>query len=233
MSDDPVSTVLETPEGRLEFQEYFVRRGQRDEVLGIELRGIEDARPTERVLATVSRADAIVLCPSNPVVSVGPIGPARDDGGPGFLRRPEGGRPPDRRRTGAQGSGRQDARLARPRGLATGVARMYAGRLDGMVVDRADEDERAGIEVLGMRVLVRSRLCATPKTGAPRVGDARVRRGIGCAMSNPLSYSQDLWGTKSRLAPILDPGASRAHPVHDGPCRARDRGGRGRGCLRS
>ena len=73
MSDDPVSTVLETPEGRLEFQEYFVRRGQRDEVLGIELRGIEDARPTEHVLATVSGADAIVLCPSNPVVSVGPI----------------------------------------------------------------------------------------------------------------------------------------------------------------
>src|SRR5918993_866695 len=40
MSDDPVFTMLETPGGRLEFQEYFVRRGQRDEVLGIELRGI-------------------------------------------------------------------------------------------------------------------------------------------------------------------------------------------------
>ena len=40
MSDDPVSTVLETPDGRLEFQEYFVRRSQRDEVLGVELRGI-------------------------------------------------------------------------------------------------------------------------------------------------------------------------------------------------
>src|SRR5215207_10813644 len=73
MSDDPVSTVLETPEGRLEFQEYFVRRGQKDEVLGVELRGIEDARPTEDVLAAISGADAIVLCPSNPVVSIGPI----------------------------------------------------------------------------------------------------------------------------------------------------------------
>ena len=50
MSDDPISTILDTPVGRLEFQEYFVRRGQSDEVLGIELRGIDDAGPTERVL---------------------------------------------------------------------------------------------------------------------------------------------------------------------------------------
>src|ERR671915_2128342 len=60
MSDDPVSTILDTPEGRLEFQEYFVRRGQRDEVLGIELRGVQDAGPSERVLAAISDADAIV-----------------------------------------------------------------------------------------------------------------------------------------------------------------------------
>src|SRR5215212_3156754 len=73
MSDDPVATVLETPEGRLEFQEYFVRRGQRDEVLAIELRGVDEARPTESVLAAISGADAIIVCPSNPVVSVGPI----------------------------------------------------------------------------------------------------------------------------------------------------------------
>src|SRR4029450_6557677 len=73
MSDDPVLTILETPEGRLEFQEYFVRRGQRDEVLGIELRGIEDARPSGEVLTAISGADVIIICPSNPVVSVGPI----------------------------------------------------------------------------------------------------------------------------------------------------------------
>nr|MDP8945234.1 2-phospho-L-lactate transferase CofD family protein [Actinomycetota bacterium] len=56
MSDDPISTILDTPVGRLEFQEYFVRRGQSDEVLGIELRGIDDAGPTERVLEAISRA---------------------------------------------------------------------------------------------------------------------------------------------------------------------------------
>jgi LPPG:FO 2-phospho-L-lactate transferase len=73
MSDEKVSTVLKTPVGLLEFQEYFVRRGQKDEVLGVELRGIEDARPTEAVLGAVAAADAVVFCPSNPVVSVGPI----------------------------------------------------------------------------------------------------------------------------------------------------------------
>src|SRR5918997_2964558 len=73
MCDEDVSTVLKTPAGLLEFQDYFVRRGQRDEVLGVGLRGIEEARPTEAVLAAVAAADVVVFCPSNPVVSVGPI----------------------------------------------------------------------------------------------------------------------------------------------------------------
>src|SRR3712207_4223612 len=49
MCDEPVATVLDTPDGPLEFQEYFVRRGQRDEVIGVELRGIGSARPTDAV----------------------------------------------------------------------------------------------------------------------------------------------------------------------------------------
>jgi len=73
MCDEPVATVLKTPEGLLEFQEYFVRRGQKDEVLGVELRGIENARVPAEVSEAISRAEAIILCPSNPVVSIGPI----------------------------------------------------------------------------------------------------------------------------------------------------------------
>src|SRR5215208_6369875 len=150
MSDDPVSTVLETPEGRLEFQEYFVRRGQRVEVLGI-----QDAGPTERVLAAISGAHAIVLCPSNPVVSLGPIlalpgmteALATSDAPRVSVSPIVGGRAL---------KGPADRMLASlgHEVSATGVARMYAGLVDGMVVDRADVDERAGIEALGMRVLV-------------------------------------------------------------------------------
>ena len=155
MSDDPVSTVLETPEGRLEFQEYFVRRGQRDEVSGIELRGIEDAGPTEHVLAAISGADVIVLCPSNPVVSIGPILAL-----PGMTEALASSSAPKVAVSPIVGGralkGPADRMLASlgHEVSATGVARMYVGLVDGMVVDRTDEGEWAGIEALGMRVLV-------------------------------------------------------------------------------
>ena len=155
MSDEPVSTVLETAEGRLEFQEYFVRRRQRDEVLGIELRGIEEARPTEGVLAAISGADAIVLCPSNPVVSIGPILAL-----PGVMEILASSSVPKVAVSPIVGGralkGPADRMLASlgHEVSATGVARMYAGLVDGMVIDRIDENERAGIEGIGMRVLV-------------------------------------------------------------------------------
>jgi LPPG:FO 2-phospho-L-lactate transferase len=155
MSDDPVSTVLETPDGRLEFQEYFVRRGQRDEVLGVELRGIEDAGPTEGVLAAISGADAIVLCPSNPVVSIGPILAV-----PGIRESLASSSAPKVAVSPIVGGralkGPADRMLASlgHEVSATGVARMYTGLVDGMVVDRIDEDEQSGIEALGMRALV-------------------------------------------------------------------------------
>jgi LPPG:FO 2-phospho-L-lactate transferase len=154
MSDDPVTTVLETPDGRLEFQEYFVRRGQKDEVLGVELRGIEDAVPTGAVLAAISGADAIVICPSNPVVSIGPIlalpgvreALARSSAPKVAVSPIVGGRalkgPADRMLLSL---GHEVS--------ATGVARMYAGLVDGMVVDTIDEGERESIEAFGMRVL--------------------------------------------------------------------------------
>ncbi len=154
MCDEPVATVLTTPEGSLEFQDYFVRRGQNDEVLGVELRGIEAARPTDAVLGALAGADLVVFCPSNPVVSVGPILAV-----PGMrkalLTAPApkvavspivGGRAlkgPADRMLASLGHGVS----------ATGVARMYAGLVDGMVVDRADAAQREAIEALGMRVL--------------------------------------------------------------------------------
>jgi LPPG:FO 2-phospho-L-lactate transferase len=155
MSDDPVSTVLETPEGRLEFQEYFVRRGQKDEVLGVELRGIDDARPSGEVLAAISGADAIVLCPSNPVVSVGPILAL-----PGLREAlvkacaPKVAVSPIVGGRALKGPADKMLLSLGHEVSATGVAAMYAGLVDGMVVDTVDAGERAGIEEVGMRVLV-------------------------------------------------------------------------------
>ena len=73
MCDEPVATRVHTPDGPLEFQDYFVRRRQEDEVLGIDLRGIKEARISFAVSGALAEAEAVVFCPSNPIVSIGPI----------------------------------------------------------------------------------------------------------------------------------------------------------------
>jgi LPPG:FO 2-phospho-L-lactate transferase len=73
MSDDRVATVVRTSTGRLPFQEYFVQRGARDRVTGIEFEGIEHASPSSEVLAAVRSSAVIVVSPSNPLVSIAPI----------------------------------------------------------------------------------------------------------------------------------------------------------------
>ena len=155
MCDEPVATVLDTPEGPLEFQEYFVRRGQRDEVLGVELRGIEDTRPTDAVSRALATADVVVLCPSNPVVSIGPILAV-----PGMQKALAASRAPKIAVSPLVGGralkGPAD-RMLDTLGYevsATGVARIYEGLVNGMVVDGIDAGERARIEALGMQVLV-------------------------------------------------------------------------------
>jgi len=73
MTDASVRTEIRTAVGWLEFQDYFVRRGQRDRVLEVRRRGIESARPTPQVLDAIATAALILIAPSNPFVSVGTI----------------------------------------------------------------------------------------------------------------------------------------------------------------
>ena len=70
-TDDRYRTVVETDDGPLEFQEYFVRRRQEPEVRGVRFDG--DAQPSAAVLDTIAEADLIVVGPSNPFLSIGPI----------------------------------------------------------------------------------------------------------------------------------------------------------------
>lgn len=155
MTDAEVRTVIVTPDGELEFQEYFVGRGQRDEVVGVEFRGLEDARPTAEVTRAIEGADVVVFCPSNPVVSVGPV-----LGISGMRETLAGVEAPKVAVSPIIGGkalkGPADRMLSSlgHEASAVGVARMYAGLLDGFVVDRADEALRGEIENLGMKVLV-------------------------------------------------------------------------------
>ncbi len=153
MCDEPVSTIIKTPEGLLEFQEYFVRRAQRDEVLSVKLRGIEGARVPSEVQEAISHAEAVVFCPSNPIVSIGPVLAVPGMGellanssAPKVAVSPiVGGR-------ALKGPADKMLRSLNHEVSATGVARMYEGVLDGFVIDRFDEEEEAGISALAMHV---------------------------------------------------------------------------------
>ncbi|MEZ4499345.1 MAG: 2-phospho-L-lactate transferase CofD family protein [Thermomicrobiales bacterium] len=115
MSDDPVATMVTTRDGELTFQEYFVRRQQRDEVTAIHFAGVDRAVALPDALMAIRSAQTIVLTPSNPIVSIGPI--LAIDGFVDALRSTEAARvahQSDHRRKGTEGSCRPNAGVARP-----------------------------------------------------------------------------------------------------------------------
>src|SRR6266852_1619432 len=73
MSDDPVPTMIDSNEGSLHFQEYLVKRRAEPVVKGIRFAGVESAKPAPGVLEAIRDADRIFICPSNPLISIGPI----------------------------------------------------------------------------------------------------------------------------------------------------------------
>ena len=155
MSDDPVATLVRTPAGELAFQDYFVRRHHSDDVLGVCFASIEEARLTSEVQAAVESAEAIVFCPSNPIVSIGPILAV-----PGMRDLLAQSRVPRVAVSPIVGGralrGPADKMLA-GLGVAVspaGVAALYRDVVDGIVIDEQDGAEAATIEALGLRVLV-------------------------------------------------------------------------------
>ena len=73
MSNDGIETRVETPEGEISFQEYFVKRRWQPEVKKVFYAGVEKSRPAPGVLEAIGNAAGIIICPSNPVTSIGPI----------------------------------------------------------------------------------------------------------------------------------------------------------------
>jgi LPPG:FO 2-phospho-L-lactate transferase len=73
MTDDRVATMIETPVGTLNFQEYFVRERHQIEVRAVHFDGADHARPAPGVIESIESAEAVILAPSNPVTSIGPI----------------------------------------------------------------------------------------------------------------------------------------------------------------
>ncbi|HEX4668765.1 MAG TPA: 2-phospho-L-lactate transferase [Solirubrobacterales bacterium] len=141
MSDGPVRTKVLTAAGRRDLQEYLiVDRGEPD-VVGVELQGIEHAEPSREVLDALRAAEAIVVGPSNPVISIGPIlaVPGMRDA---IAASPAPVVAVSPYVAGQVVKGPTDRfmeALNRPT-TAAGVASLYAGLIDGMVVDEGDPD---------------------------------------------------------------------------------------------
>jgi LPPG:FO 2-phospho-L-lactate transferase len=156
MSDDPVTTrvtvVVDGAELDLHFQEYWVQRHAQDEVKEIRYEGAEASRPAPGVLEAIGSADAVVICPSNPVASVGPILAV-----PGIRDALAARR---ERVVGISGivggaplAGMAD-RLMPVVGAevsAVGAADSYRGLLGAWVIDEVDRQLRARIETTGIR----------------------------------------------------------------------------------
>jgi LPPG:FO 2-phospho-L-lactate transferase len=155
MCDERVATMVETPEGVLGFQEYFVQRGCRDTVLGLRFAGLEDARPTDAVLDALEQAEALVICPSNPYVSVGPILAL-----PGVrerLRRPGLPIVAVSPIIGGQAVRGPAARMLESLGQdvsAYGVAQLYADLGPTLLIDEADADLAPAIADLGVQPVI-------------------------------------------------------------------------------
>ncbi len=158
MTDESVRTEVRTVEGWLEFQEYFVHRQQEPAVLEVRFRGIETAAPTAEVRLALDAAQAIVIAPSNPIVSVGPI--LAVAGLREMIERARSAGMPVVAVSGIVGGralkGPADRMLASlgHEPSALGVARIYAGLATGFVVDPVDAHYTPEIERLGLRTLV-------------------------------------------------------------------------------
>ena len=158
MSDTPVATRVRTGDGWLEFQEYFVHQRQAPEVREVRFDGAAEARATPEVAAAFAAASAVVVCPSNPLVSVAPIlavpgvreliAAARARGVRVAAVSPIVG--------GRALKGPADRMLASlgHEPSATGVARLYADIADWFVLDTLDAAAAPAIEALGIRTLV-------------------------------------------------------------------------------
>ncbi len=173
MSDQPVPTMIDTEQGRLNFQEYMVQKRAEPVVREISFDGIEGARPAPGVLDALERAAVIVICPSNPLISIGPI--LAVPGVREALRK--------RRKDvvavcpivgGKSLKGPSDRMLAQL-GFdvsASGVARMYQDICATFLIDTVDAGEREAVDALGMKAVVCSTVMHTLEDKERLAGEA-------------------------------------------------------------
>jgi len=162
VTNDRLRTKIRTDEGMLDFQEYFVKRRTEGHVWEVLFDGAETAQPAPGVIEAIMKASAVLLTPSNPLVSIGPIlsvpgvrealrqTPAKVAGVSPIV----GGR-------ALKGPADRMLRDAGVRADAVGVASLYQDFLDVLVIDEKDEALKPEIEALGLDVVVTDTIMAS------------------------------------------------------------------------
>ena len=172
MTNDPVRTVLETADGALPFQDYLVRRKARPAVRRIRYVGAACARPAPGVLAAIRDADAVIIAPSNPLLSIGPmLAMSAVRRALEARRRPTVGVSP---LVGGRAPSGPLARQLRRLGLppsSLGIAACYRPFLSALMIDRRDRADAAALEAAGCHAIVAD----TVFTTTPRAARAARR----------------------------------------------------------
>ncbi len=179
MSNSPIRTMVQTPEGRLKFQEYFVRYAFRPEIRAIDFEGASTAEPTSEVKDAIRKADGIIICPSNPIVSIGPmlclkkVRPLlRERKKSAVAISPiVGGKT-------LKGPADQMMRSLGMEPSAYGVARLYRDVVETMIIDRQDRSSKQRIEQLGMRCVVTDTVMQSMRKKIRLAEDAANSLGI-------------------------------------------------------
>ncbi|MCX6027309.1 MAG: 2-phospho-L-lactate transferase [Chloroflexi bacterium] len=162
MSDDELRTRVVTAEGELDFQDYFVKRACEPRVVGFRFEGAETAQASQGVLEALAEAELVVVCPSNPYVSLDPI-----LGLPGVgervRNRPALAVSPIIGGAAVKGPAAKMMRELGREPSAREIARHYAGTVRGLVIDTADTGDTLEIEALGLRVRAAPSLMRGPR----------------------------------------------------------------------
>lgn len=165
MTDGYTPTRIATDEGEMHFQEYFVRRRCEPRVVGITFDNIETAEPSPGVLHAILEADAVIICPSNPFISIGPI--LAVPGVRDALRETRATVVAVTPIIAGQALKGPTADMLRDLGhevSARGVAALYKDLVDLFVLDHADAGLEAGIRELGHAVVLTDTLMTTFET---------------------------------------------------------------------
>jgi len=155
MTDQDVETWIQTNEGEMHFQEYLVKRRMQPEVCRVTIRNIDQASPSPGVIDSVEKARAVIICPSNPIISIGPI--LQVKGVRDVLKTTQAEIVAISPLVGGVPIKGPADRLMKGLGLEVSsaqVARLYSDFLDTMVIDVEDAHENQAISDMGLKTLV-------------------------------------------------------------------------------